>query len=604
MSKLVLIIGVIAAAVVLAAVSDRPGPPAALTFIDSADFLSLDPQRVSHMQDIRLIYSLHEGLTRYDVYSKDFEVVPALARSWEVSPDKLVYTFHLEPTARWSNGDPVRASDFVYTWQRALMPETAADYSGMLMHLKGARAFFEFRQRQLAEYAQQPRDRRTPETANALREAANLQFRKSVGVEAVDDHTLKVTLDRPVAYFLELTTFAVMCPVHPASVEQFVAVNADTGEVAQDHGWTKPPYHVCNGPYVLKQWRFKRETRLELNEHYWNKGAIKSKSVRVIPIEDSNTSVLAFESGAADWDADVTAEYIPEMLEQVKRGERDDFAAFPTFGTYFWNFNCTPTLPGGRANPFHDPRVRRAFAMATNKQDIVDKVKRGGERTSDVFVPRDSIKGYSSPKGLRYAPGAARELLTQAGWHTGASGELVNGAGETFPEVELLCTAIQYHKDVALALGRMWEQNLGVRSRVSITEAKSFKDRLRKRDYMIARGSWWGDYGDPTTFLNVNRSDDGNNDRGYASPAYDGLLDAAEKELDPGKRLGILSRAEQLLVEQDLPLLPIFQHNYYYLFHPPEKNGRPNPGGLRGISTHPRLLQYYWQMEVVPAGGK
>jgi len=581
---------------------DRPAPRADLTYIDSQDFISLDPQRVSYMQDIRAVSCLYETLTRNDIYSPDFDIVPALAESWTVSPDALTYTFRLRQNARWSNADPVRASDLVYAWKRAMLPDTAADYSSLFTRIRGVQPFFDHRTEALRAYQARPAAERTPEAALALREQCDAWFDAHVGLRADDDHTLVVTLERPVAYFLDLVAFAPFAPVHPATVEKYVTIDPLTGELRQDHGWTKPPNNVSNGPMVMTSWRFKRDARLEANPSYWNQAAIKSRSITIIPIEDQNTGILAFKTGAADWHCDVNADYIPEMLDQVRTGGRDDFAAFPTFGTYFWNFNCTPKLTDGRDNPFHDARVRRAFAMCVNKRDLVDKIKRGGERVSDVFIPVGSIKGFHSPTGVGFDPDAARALLKEAGWTARApDGSPARPLPSTtpFPVVTLLVTPIQYHKDIAQALGRMWERELGVRTQIEVRETKSFKEKLRQRDYMVSRAGWWGDYGDPTTFLDLHRSADGNNDRGYSSPRYDALLDQADNQPDPDKRMRILEEAERLTMDEELPILPLWQYNFYYLFKPPEKNGQPNPGGLRGISTHPRLMQYYWMMEVV-----
>ncbi len=604
MRTIVIAVLVLLAVLVAGYAADRAPARADLTFIDSQDFISLDPQRVSYMQDIRAVACLYETLTRNDIHSPDFRVIPALAASWTVSPDARTYTFALRPNAKWSNADPVRASDFVFAWKRAMLPDTAADYSSLFMKIKGAEAFFTHRVESLKAYARRPAGERTPGAAEALRAESDAFFNEHVGVRAVGDHTLVVTLERPVAYFLDLVAFAPFAPVHPPTVERYVTLDPRTGEIRQDHAWTKPPNCVSNGPMVMTQWRFKRDSRFEANPHYWDKDGLRTRSVRVLPIEDQNTGVLAFKTGAADWHCDVNAEYIPEMLEQVRRGERDDLAAFPTFGTYFWNFNCTPKLTDGRDNPFHDARVRRAFAMCVNKREIVEKIKRGGERPSDVLIPLNSIKGFRSPKGVPYDPSGARRLLEEAGWDArGLDGSparrALGGELTPFPVVTLLVTPMAHHKDVAQALSRAWEQTLGVRTQIEVRETKSFKEKLQRRDYMISRAGWWGDYGDPTTFLNLHRTGDGNNDRGYSNPRYDALLERAENETDADRRMRILEEAERLTMDEELPVLPLWQYNFYYMFKPPERNGRPNPGGLRGISTHPRLVQYYWMLEVV-----
>ncbi|MBL0926857.1 MAG: peptide ABC transporter substrate-binding protein [Phycisphaerales bacterium] len=601
MGKILAIFGVLLAILVGAVAVDRPPPRAALVLVDDADFITMDPGRMAYMQDLRLAHAIYEQLLNWDLTTSEARVIPGLARRWEVSPDGRVYTFHLEPRARWSNGDPVTAEDFIYAWQRPLMPETAADYSGMFMAIRGGEAFFNFRTQQLASYAGRPASERTPEAAAALRAEADRRFRETVGLRAPDAHTLEVTLERPLPYFLDFAAFGSWSPVHRPTVERFVSVDPGTGRLIQDHTWTKPGTVVTNGPYVLADYRFRRDARLEANPFYWNPGKVRSKSVAIIIIEDQNTGVLAVKTGAAHMHLDVTADYIREMLAQTRRGERDDFWAFPTFGTYFWSFNCMPRLVDGRENPFHNAGVRRAFAMATDRTAIVENVRGAGEKPFNVLVPPGYLPGFRSPAGLPFDPDRARAELERAGWKRVRPGEPpVNSRGEPFPVVEMLFSTASYHKDIALALSNMWERHLGIRTELRGRETKIYRENLKKRDYMVARGGWFGDYADPTTFLDLHRSTDGNNDRGYSNPAYDALLDRAAAEADPARRMEILAEAERLTMDEELPVLPLWQYGWYYLFRPPERDGRPNPGGLRGVALHPRVMQYYWTIEVVP----
>jgi len=258
--------------------------------------------------------------------------------------------------------------------------------------------------------SQLPSRERTLERARELRKQANDVFREMVGIEVVDEVTFRVRLVRPTPYFLDLCAFPSFYAVHPETVERFVAVDASSGAIRQDHQWTKPGRIVCNGPYLPVRWRFKREMRLERNPEYWNPSLAKSDTITIIPIEEENTGVVAYETGVFDWHSDVLVDYIPDMLEQKARGERDNIHSLQAFGTYFWSFNCSPRLSDGRENPFHDARVRKAFAMSVNKRDIMDKIKRTGEVVADVFVPPGSIPGYESPGGVGMDIDAARTL--------------------------------------------------------------------------------------------------------------------------------------------------------------------------------------------------
>lgn len=600
MKKVFAILGVLIATVIAVSMADPPRPRADLTYLEIADFNTLDPQRMSYLQDFRLAHGIYEGLVRLD--NETMLPEPAGASSWTISDDRRTYTFHLDPDATWSNGDPVTAHEYAYAWQRAIMPDTAADYANLFFTIEGAEAFFEWRSSQLEAYATRPINERTTEVARTLRAEADAMFEEMVSIEVVDDLTMRVALERATPYFLDLVGFPTFFAVHEPTLEAHVSVDARTGALRQDHRWTKPGRIVTNGPYVPVMWAFKREMRLRKNPHYHMPGIVKSHTITIIPIEEENTGVVAYKTGVADWHADVNVDYLPEMLAQKARGARDDVHALRAFGTYFWNFNCTSRLADGRPNPFADARVRRAFALSVDKDALIEKVKRTGETRADVLIPPGSIPDYDSPEGLVMDVARAQQLMREAGWiPTNDDGVPMHEDGRTFPLTEILVTTLAYHKDVALAVGRMWRDALGVRTKVVVRETKVYRDDLKRRDYMIARGGWFGDYGDPLTFLNLHRTGNGNNDRGYSNPSYDALLERAAQTLDDDERMAILHEAERMIVEEELPVLPFWYYNNYYMFDPPnDESGNPNPGGLRNITTHPRLLQYIFELEVVP----
>ncbi|MBL8746575.1 MAG: peptide ABC transporter substrate-binding protein [Phycisphaerae bacterium] len=573
---------------------DRPLPRADLVWIEPADFNTVDPQRMSHLPDFRLASALFEGLLRLDTLSADLHPVPALARSWEVSDDGLTYTFHLDPAAKWSNGDAVTSADFAYTWQRALMPETGADYLKLFHLIRGGREFTEWRAGRLKAYSQRPASEKSLDAARALREETDRHFREAVSIETPDERTLRVSLVRPVPYFLDLCAFGSFYPVHRGSVERFTEPDPESGALRERSGWTKPPFLVCNGPYVIERWRFKREMRLARNPHFRDPGLARSDSISIRFIENPNTAFLAFENGAADWHSDLEVDYIGDLLAEARAGMRSDVRALGSFGTYFWSFNCTARLSDGRENPFADAGVRRAFALAVDKRAIVEQVRRGAERPASSFVPPGSIPGYQSPAGLGFDPARARSELAGAGWlDRDGDGVPENERGVAFPTVELLVTPAGAHKDVAQVLGRMWERALGVRSKIVIRETKVYRASLKQRDYMVARGAWFGDYLDPTTFLDIHRSGDGNNDRGFSDARYDELMRRADDEPRAAERLRILEEAERYAMEEALPVLPVWHYAQYYLARPEDE-----PGGLRNLSTHPRLIQYPFLLEV------
>ena len=646
LAPFVAIVGALAAAICL----DNTPPRADLVLVNVSEIFTLDPQRMTWMQDLRMAYCLYEGLARWN--NDDFSVQPAAAR-WTVSHDRRTYTFTLRPDARWSNGDPVSAHDFVYAWRRAILPDTAAQYSGLFMLIDGAESFFHWRTEALADFARQTAGldlAQRQARALALWEFSERTFDETVALEALDDLTLRVRLARPTPYFPDLVAFAAFCPVHRPTVEgwtldpaavarqrdrgwahldpppwpdrRLVTLDPATGRLRQKHGWTKPKHLVGNGPYVLTAWRYKRDLRLERNGLYHTPELAQSDSIACVSIEDVNTAVLAFESGRIDWLSDVSAEYQADMLAQrsayearhaaeIKaalaagvaldtilatlpppaRGERRNIHAVPAFGTDFYSFNCRVQLADGRDNPFADARVRRAFVLSVDKDAIVRQVTRLNEPVMTALIPPGSIPGYRSPEGLGYDPDRARRQLADAGWvDRDRDGFVQDADGKPFPVIDLLySTNGSRYRNISLALRDMWQRELGVRVELRGKESKFFREDLKRGNFMIGRGGWYGDYGDPTTFLELCRTGDGNNIRGYSSARVDELLEQAAGEPDAQVRLGLLQECERIIVAEDVPMLVLCQYVQSYMYE---------PGRLTGLSTHPRLTQYLWKLKV------
>ncbi len=606
-----LLISLVAASVL----TDRPAPRADFAFCNAADVTTLDFARMSWMQDLRVSRILFEGLTRNDVLSLDFAPAPAAAERWEISPDGRTYTFHLRAGLAWSNGEPLRAEDFRFSWRRLMLPDFAADYTGFFMAIEGAPEFFAFRKDQLRQGALRlagiaDQGVRAREAAG-LWEQAQRKFDELVGVSAPDERTLVVRLRRPVAYFLDFTSFPIFYPVYPPLVRAHERVDPGTGAILIDADWTKPPKLISNGPFRLQSWRFKREMRFVRNAHYWNQGEVRLDAMSIPSIDDPNAQILAFRTGALDWLSDATPGYVSEMLAQKRafidehraeydrlRGEgwddaeiarrlpddpRNHIHAFPAFGTYFWNFNCTASLPDGRANPFADARVRRAFSMAVDKRTLVDLVRRRWEPVAGSLIPPGSIPGYDPPAGLPFDPAAARDLLAQAGF--------AGGAG--FVTVELLFNPDSGHEVIAQFLARCWQENLGVSCRLVSKELAITREEIKGTRFITSRGSWYGDYGDPLTFLDLHRTGDGNNDRRYSNPGYDALLERAQDTPDRAGRLAILRQAEEMIVQREAPVLPLFHYVNHELF---------NAHKVTGITSHPRSEQALQFVEILGDG--
>lgn len=599
--------------------SDRPQPRADLVFINSTEVNTLDPQRMSWMHDLRTARLLYQGLVQNDVLADDFAIIPAVAQDWSVSADGLTYTFKLRPDAKWSNGEPVTAEDFRFSWRRAMLPDLVSDYVNMFMNIKGAQSFYQWRQDQLTNFPD--RDFSTPADrqlgAYELWEETKQKFDELVAMRATDDHTLIVTLDHPVPYFLELCSFAVFSPVYEPLVSQYERPDPNTARLIRKPGWTKPGVLISNGPFELTGWRMKRDMRFEKNQHYWDKDSIAMNSIAIPSISDPNAGVLAYQTGAIDWISDVTAPYRGDMVAQkleflaehaqevelYRKQGLDQFTidrllpqdprahthAVSSFGTYFYNFNCKPNLPDGQVNPFADARVRRAFAMCVDKRSVADQVRRLGEPTASTLIPPGSIGGYTSPTGLPNIGDAKNQAARDA--IIREAQELLKAAN--FPDdfiVEMAFNKDSGHDLIAQAIAKSWQKHLGVKTKLDQNELKIFREDLKNKDYMTARAGWFGDYGDPTTFLDINQTTNGNNDRAYSNPIYDQLLADAAFELDPVKRLELLSEAERILIEEDLPLIPIFHYATIYMF---------DPHKITGLSTHPRTKQNAFLIDVL-----
>lgn len=617
MLKLLVPIILLAAVVIASVVTDRPLPPADFTISNGTDVTTLDFQRASWMQDLRIIRCLAEGLVRNDVFTVGYDHAPAAADAWEVSADGLTYTFHLRDDGKWSNGAAVTAEDFVFSWRRGLLPDTAADYIAFFWMIEGGRAFYDWRVNELANFDA------SDKTADELWAETITRFDETVGLKALDRQTLEVKLEQRVPFFLDIAAFPVFYPVYPPLLRQYESINQSSGRLKSERGWTKPPNLVTNGPFELTVWRFKRDMRLEKNPHYWDRENVSIDSIGVPSIEDPNAQVLAFQTGAVDWVANLTVNYrgdiwadkvdfynehkaeyeatkakghdIFEIDRHLPSDVRRNIHAIPSFATYFWNFNCKERLPDGRENPFHDPRVRRAFAMAVDKRVIVDDIKRLGEPMARTLIPPNSIGGYTSPKGLKCLSDAddeqgklaiaaeARALLAEAGYPDPSK----------FPQVEMLFNKDAGHDLIAQAVAKNWEKYLGVPVLLKQKELKVFKDDLKNANYMTSRAGWYGDYGDPTTFLDLLRSDDGNNDRKYNSPEYDAMLDAAQVESDPEKRMAILQEAERKIMEEDLPMIPIYHYVTMYLF---------DADRVSGLDPHPRTQQNLYLIDILGDG--
>ncbi len=531
------------------------------TFINRGDNKSLDLNTMSWMQDIRLAYALWEGLYTLDPVT--LKPIPGTAETIDIDSTQTIYTFHIRRAARWSNGDPVTAHDYEFEWRRML--ETPGEYSYLFGYIKGAQEYSDAFQKRV----KQLQDRQTDRAAQV---DPPPDFH-TVGIDVIDDHTLRVTLKHPVTFFPSLCAFPAFFPMNAESMKHYAKADEITGVVTYDQKFTREL--VTNGPYMMTEWSFKRRIRMEANEYYWDRANVKSRIIDQIYDEDGLGAYRAFTEGSVDWIADADPDIAAELLAH---GGHPELHIFTAFGTYYYTFNCNAKLPDGSANPLVDARVRRALGMAIDKTPIVRDVGRLHQPITSDYIPPNVFPGYTSPGGLAHNPAAAQQLLSAAGYP----------GGHGFPRLSILFNSEGAHKDVAQIIRRQWLSELGIEVDLEGVEVKVFGARLHSQQFSIARTSWYGDYDDPSTFTDKYRSAADGNDPKWKNEEYDRLCNQAELETDVPKRLGELSHAEAILLN-DAPIVPLYHYVNAYLFN----------DNVKGIPLSPSAMIMLKSVEVL-----
>lgn len=485
-----------------------------LVIVNGAEPESLDPAIIVGVSEMRIVSALFEGLTRLN--PKTVVPEPSLADRWDISPDGLIYTFHIRSNAVWSTGEPITADDFVYSWIRALDPATASDYAGQLYYIKNGEAF----------------------------NAGKIKDPNLVGVHAVDAHTLRVELNHPTAFFLDLCAFQTLSIVPRWTIEKY------------GDRWLAARPLPSSGAYELVDWRLNDRVRLKKNPRYWDAANTQLEVVDFLPIGLPNTALSLYETGAADviWDKDLLP---TEQFDIIKN--RPDSHTFSYLGTYFFRFNLT-------RKPFDDVRVRQALALAIDRDRLVRRVTKAGERPADHLTP-DGTANYHPPHGLGYDPVLARKLLAEAGYP----------GGKNFPRFQYMFNgaaggAAKIHEMIAVELQQMWRENLGIEMDLQQVEMKVLYADQSQMDYDVSRSSWIGDYNDANTFLGMFTSDDGNNRTGWKNARYDELIQQANLQTDKKKREQLFQEAEKILNEE-VPIVPLYFYSGFNLFDPKKVEG-------------------------------
>ena len=571
----VLIFDLLLVGSVFALVGGEENERADLRVITGLDVSTFDPQRMSWLSDLRVGECLFERLTLVDPAT--LKVIPAAAKSWEISEDALTYTFHLREGGKWSNGDAVTANDFKYAWKRGQYPEFSSGYTMLFYCIEGAKGFFDFRAKQVEGLAKIKDSGERLVAAKEKLVEAERYFDEHVGIEVVDDLTLRVKLARVTPYFLQLTAFITYAPMNRGAVEKFVDFRESTGGLYQKSDWSKAGSLVSNGAYVLAQHRFKRDLLLKNNPNYWDLKNVKNKSIRFRVVQDMYTSLKIYESGDADWLADISSgsSLAAKLAKAQRDGERDDIHVQTSAGTYFYLFNCNKKMSNGKANALADKRVRQAMSLTINRELIGTKIVKIRPEVAVSFTPGEAIPGYHPPMDMKriYDVERAKNLLIEAGY---VDGKKVKG-------ISILYNNEGEHKLIAQQIANNWKKVLGVEVGLEGVEKGSFSDRVQRQDFTVARTSWFGDYRDPTTFLDRFKAGDNSNDGRYESTKFDGLMAQAEVEIDKEKRFGYLSAAEEVMLG-DQAIAPIYHYVVFNVFDPKRVKGiHPNTWQFRSL---------------------
>lgn len=505
------------------------GEPFELTLNIASEPQSIDPALNSAVDGAIMLSHMFEGLMRWkdsgtetagtDGTCNNAELAPGQAESYEKTPNEdgtVTYTFKLRDDAMWSDGKPVTAQDFVFTWQRLVSPETAADYSYMIDCVVNANAII-----------------------NGEKDPSEL------GVKAVDDKTFEVTLTTDLPYFLEICAFPSTFPVRE--------------DVVSNAQWTySPETYISNGAYKMTVRETNSQIVMEPNEYYYDVASLGPQKITFKLMDDQNAMLNGFKSGELDFIEELPTDEIAGLMTS------GDLKIVDYIGTYYV---CYQTQKA----PFDDPRVRKAFTLAVDRKYIVDEITQTGQVEAGGFVPAGvydaegatgddfrTVGGdYYDPYQEAYEANCeeARQLLAEAGYPN----------GEGFPVVEYLYNTGEAHKAVGEALQNMWQTQLGVTVTLNNQEWATFLQTRKDGDYSIARNGWIADYNDPMSFLDMWLTGGGNNDAQYANPEYDAKIAEAKAETDPAARMKLMHEAEDIIMGQDYALCPLYFYTQKYM---------------------------------------
>lgn len=435
---------------------------------------------------------------------------PAAAESWDISEDGLTYTFYIRQNTQWTNGEPVTANDFEYSWKRTLNPDTLSQSAALFYIIQGAEAYNQGQ--------------------------ASVE---EVGVHALDDYTLEVTLNSPAPYFLDLINGQAFSPV----LQSVVEANADWALEASD-------LYVSNGPFKLVEWVHQGNIVLEKNDTYWDQENVHLDGVNMQIIESQATANRAFQAGEIDY---VGNPFTYVSLDSIDLYQANNQLHIADEGSvYYYTMNLEdPTMA--------NLNLRKALALAIDRQGLVDNILKGGEKPAMGLVP-PSIKGFEDKEAyfVDNDPETARDYLALAL-------EELNLSDPSELSLTIKFNTSEAHSAIAQYIQNNWIETLGINIELSNTEWQVHLDTLANKDYQVARLGWSSRYNDGTSLLNMYLTPEtGNNYTGWDNEEYRQLIKAADNELDPDKRIDLLKEAEALFIA-DLPIIPIYYYSNPYV---------------------------------------
>ncbi len=495
---------------------------------------TIDPALNSAVDGAVMINHIFEGLYKW-VDDGSGNATLALGQAKEVTPnaDKTVYTVKLRDDIKWSDGKDVVAADFVYAWQRLVDPNTAADYCYMADII-----------------------------LNANEIMAGEMDKSELGVKAIDEKTLEITLHTACPYFEEIMAFPALMPIRSDIIEQY------------GDQWTfSPETYIGNGQYKMAEWSHNEFIKLVPSETYYDVDKLGPKVIKFALMDDTNAIYAAYRSGSLNFIQEVPVDEIPGLLSS------GELKVHPYLGTYYCCFNTSKA-------PFDDVRVREAFSLVIDRNYIVENVTKTGQKPATAFVPsgisdapgaKDDFRAvggdYMDVSAEKYQENCerARQLLAEAGYPN----------GEGFPIVEYLYNTSDNHRLIGEALQNMWQTELGVTVNLVNQEWNTFLDTRKNGDYSIARNGWIADYNDPMSFLDMWLTGGGNNDAQYSNPDYDALIMQAKSTSDLAERISLMHQAEDILMGQDVVHAAIYFYTDKYMAQ-----------GIKGMYFTP--LGYYF----------